>query len=182
MLTDKMREVAEKALSFQRGFMADGENAMSHGYLETSDGKVIMMAFANDCMESVRTKNNLANFLMDSLLKHGGCIAFMSDTWKGLLPEGKTWTDMPADLNDWPAENRTEAVICHVNTMGQKGVMFVQEYTRDADNKPVWGPITYDESAVGRFIFDTTENKISVKMGGRMPDGLIGTNRNNLVN
>lgn len=151
-MTPKMKEAAEKALQYQ-GLALKDDSHLAHGIMLKPDGTVNMYGIDNDFMSSWQNKNKLALMLLKEMFEHKGPLAFASDAWKGVLPPWMDRAAMPNDLGDWPAEFRSEVLMCCVNQVGEKGAYAEQRYTR-CKGQIVLGRISWEMPASGRFVFD----------------------------
>jgi hypothetical protein len=154
-MTEQMRKGIESALAWMRKLREEDERPWPYAFLHRPDATLNVYALDNDYMSSWQKKNLLASFLLGELFDHGGVMVFVSDAWRGKLPEGLTRKDMPTDLSEWPKEYRQETLLCMANQIGHLGVAIQQPYDRDARNKPVWQPIDWEHLPVGgRFFYD----------------------------
>lgn len=170
MATPAMQAAAEQLLSYQRMTMEDGsESHLSQGMILPKEGKMDLFAFMVDLDKDA--KQEIAGTLLMKVLAAGdeAISGFVSDSWRGTPPPGVDYRTLPRNLSEWPKEYVQEILVCAINQIGQKGAVFTQEYTRDKNNKPIWGKIvnTSDEmeaqggAASGRFLFDLTPEKLA---------------------
>lgn len=156
-MTERMIEVARKALEFQRMCLENDPRPFAHAILQDKDGDITMLAIANDYFESGKTKDELAELLLTEMLRRRSVLAFANDSWMAKYPEGDR-NSMPASLRDWPAELRQDVLIVYVNELGQKGELVRQLYHRDEKGKAIFEEPEWDLPASNsRFIFDMRE-------------------------
>jgi hypothetical protein len=158
-MTPEMHDAISKALQFQRGAIADGSHALAHGFLYAPDGKVNVYAFDDHFFSTWQEKNKISALMLAELFKHGGVYAFVCEGWHSTLPEGVRREALPSDMGAWPAEYRSECLMCCCNAVGHKGVFIEQPFTRRANGKPHFGKILWEREDLmhNRFAFDLTD-------------------------
>jgi len=142
MATQAMQAAAKKLLGLQRAIMEDGSKTLiSQGVILPKEGKMEFFAFIADLDRE--TKQEISTMLLTKLLVAGdeAISGFVCDSWKGSLPPGVDYETLPRNLSEWPKEYIHEILVCAINQVSQKEARFSQEYTRDENNKPIWGKI-----------------------------------------